>query len=78
MSEWQPIETAPKDSYGVILFCPAVMPNDRDVVGEGYYCTISDRWWWANVDWGEYHGEPILPTHWMPLPLPPNPQGERG
>lgn len=63
MSEWQPIETAPKDGTWVLLY--------------HQYARISDWYWdgqkWHNdvLDWGD--DEPSLaPTHWQPLPDPPS------
>lgn len=63
MSEWQPIETAPKDGTAIILsaYSGAL---DRMVSWDG-------RW----SDWGgvwTHHGRISQPTHWMPLPTPPN------
>jgi hypothetical protein len=59
MSEWQPIETAPKDGTAVIVYCPAkgVHVGNRR----------SDRVGWYSVR-GAYL---CKPTHWMPLPPPP-------
>lgn len=76
MSEWQPIETAPKDGSSVLL---AVATDDgRAVAGEGWYRDNDDSdmgWWWANESPGDYYAEAIEPrwriTHWMPLPAPP-------
>lgn len=58
MSEWQPIETAPKDTY-VLLWCDEA----SDVPMVGYF---GNRWELAHAD-----GDPFMPTHWMPLPEPP-------
>jgi hypothetical protein len=69
MSEWQPIETAPKD-------------EDRDVLlaawdDDGSYWAATGSWW---VDrffffYGKGNMDPVPlcfePTHWMPLPEPP-------
>jgi len=75
---WQPIETAPKD--GTVIDLWAV----REATGE------ADRYAnciWARTVWGgEPIGEPrwqglydrysvVTPTHWMPLPLPPESSG---
>lgn len=76
MTEWQPIETAPDDKTPVLI---AVPNKDRDgyLVGEAYFDGEHDGWWWAGTDYGDYHGGPIIevnywpPTHWMPLPEPP-------
>jgi hypothetical protein len=66
MSDWQPIETAPKDGSNVLL-SPAferervtVGSWDLDDVGEGGQC-------WRCLELSER----LEPTHWMPLPSPP-------
>lgn len=67
MSKWQKIETAPKDGTWVWVFWPtATWPESspRDI-----YCVAQwadDRW----VDADDFR-EFTLPTHWMPLPPPP-------
>lgn len=63
MSEWQPIETAPQDGTEVLLHCAE---GDINVA---YW----DGTWWADtIEGGDVtrrgSGEP---THWMPLPEPP-------
>lgn len=74
MSEWQPIESAPKDETDILLFFP-----------DGYWSTGSEYavGFWGSVgepDAGWYHGEADStsmtafgshPSHWAPLPLPP-------
>jgi hypothetical protein len=64
MSEWQPIETAPKDGTAVL-------------VSEGRFCYCVE-WneefdWWAVDDnkLGPFRLRGSAPTHWMPLPAPP-------
>ena len=76
--EWQPIETAPKDGKAVLLYKP-----DERMVGE---YTIAGYWgeWPGHEDgWIACDGKPQgyysnvaggrqgYPTHWMPLPPPP-------
>ena len=69
---WQPIDTAPKDGTSVLLcvapFKPLVGRFDR-------------RLGWVDFDededslrslWIE-EGTDYEPTHWMPLPPPPDP-----
>jgi hypothetical protein len=70
MSDWQPIDTAPKDGTEILLF-------DGEVVTVGG--------WISEVDQGaDYEGQGLIapgwwslalkdnkPTHWQPLPPPP-------
>lgn len=71
--QWQPIETAPKDGTSVRL----LSERGNDV---GYWCDYSGREPAAkDPESGEVlHGEWSTelgngePTHWMPLPAPPN------
>ncbi len=60
-SQWQPIETAPKDCH-VLVFCPDDH-NDPFRVA------------WFSSSWEEpfSHGEVVDSnmTHWMPIPPPP-------
>lgn len=61
MSEWQPIETAPRDGTHMLLF-------REHVYFIGYWATKAQSWR-VNAD-----GLPMInppPTHWMPLPEPP-------
>lgn len=62
MSEWQPIETAPKDGTAILVWT-------------GRRCTCANwsnrqfkRW---NNGWDHDRNGFIDPTHWMPLPEPP-------
>ena len=62
MSDWQPIETAPKDGTAVLGYDPS----------DGYLCIYVVRW--REGEWREAAGEEYgrwRPTHWMPLPSPP-------
>lgn len=72
MSDWQPFETAPKDSTWIQIWV-----IDKD--GEGRWCPeayysqreglwITDDGYGSSV-WVECYG---TPTHWMPLPEPPS------
>ena len=66
--EWQPIETAPKDG-STFLVCV------------GNWMTVAH--WHRQQQCLATNGRPIyarypadeLPTHWMPLPEPPNARG---
>lgn len=62
MSEWQPIDSAPKES-GKYLFCFGDSNGQFiKVVELGF--TVDDNWYLIG-----YHSKD--PTHWMPLPEPP-------
>lgn len=64
MTEWQSIETAPKDGSAILLY-----GGPLQVVGS-WKEFVGGRGAW----FGFYDGEPCIenPTHWMPLPAPPN------
>ena len=59
--KWQPIETAPKNGVPVLLKCGLV---DRLYIG----FNVGDGW----IQRGSRHVD-RPPTHWMPLPSPPQP-----
>ena len=73
MTEWQPIETAPKDGTPMLLFYP--------ILGVCFGCWdhIGTADWWIADSVGEdpsgwrcpYQEDDMEPTHWMPLPAPP-------
>jgi hypothetical protein len=72
VTDWQPIETAPKgddpkdaDGPPIILWQKG-WPHGY----EGYWYAYGQAWWPANED-SEY-GYELYPSHWMPLPTPPN------
>lgn len=61
MSEWQPIETASKDGFHVLLYRPEIQFT-------GYYGGANSGWR-INAP-----GLPAMypkPTHWQHLPEPP-------
>lgn len=62
MSEWHPIETAPRDGTHILLWAPA-------------WDAPSTGWTYANDLWQDcpkgHHLPGRTPTHWMPLPFPP-------
>jgi hypothetical protein len=63
MSHWRPIETAPLGGRWVLLWWPAV--TDAPFVGY----RVGEEWRAATRGdtWAGLPG----PTHWMPLPEPP-------
>ena len=61
---WQPIETAPKTPKAILVWCPSIR------------CTFAVTWVRNGRDSGwEFFGSSTrlreVPTHWMPLPEPP-------
>jgi hypothetical protein len=69
---WQPIETAPRDGTRVLVFwAPSIIQISWHEVS---YRVINGQEWFRRVGWmvdGLTTGE-IYPTHWMPLPDPPD------
>lgn len=61
MSEWQPIETAPKDTH--IL----VGPTKRMGICVAIFTDL-DGW---ETETPSQYWSIYTPTHWMPLPAPP-------
>lgn len=84
MSDWQPIESAPKDGTPVDLWLGNAEFPDR--LTDATYRKSSDSEWWVhggdsidNPDaeyWFCGFGWPLVgdnvPTHWMPRPTPPS------
>jgi hypothetical protein len=71
MTEWQPIETAPKDGSAILIW-----PAQSALTGSTECMIISYvvRWHDWKEAWIEASGEEydtFYPTHWMPLPPPP-------
>lgn len=66
-SEWQPIETAPKDEEPILLF-------HRRTGGGHPAVAFWDVCGWRTVDWGIRYPEKHF-THWLPIPPLPE-EGE--
>lgn len=69
MSEWQPIETAPRETE-VLGLCPG-FPRGT---GSIYIVCFSDGMWWHQG----YEGSINNLTHWMPLPARPSDDKSNG
>lgn len=66
VSEWKPIETAPKDG-SIVLTWNGSIGTMQWIEGEGYAL-----WIWADDILSDVDPDPEQPTHWM-LP-PPEPK----
>jgi hypothetical protein len=66
MSEWQPIETAPKDGTDILVADYRVAGGFMNVVA---YTDEDFPNVWETQEFLSYHHEAF--THWMPLPNPP-------
>ncbi len=82
MSQWQPIETAPKDGTKILGFDPqgvrgpvcAVIywyshqSQSFEEAGDGLFRKVLHEpvEWWEGASYS-----PFRATHWMPLPKPP-------
>jgi len=62
MTDWQPIETAPRDGSDIIVYRPKFDGDYIPIVGVDY--------WFKGYTWGRSRRD-CQPTHWMPLPKPP-------
>jgi hypothetical protein len=71
-AQWQPIETAPKDSDVLLLY------QDGEGVQAGYWYDLEKPHSWVAVETQGLTGGRMQPTHWMPLPAAPvtPPEGE--
>ena len=72
MSEWQPIESAPKDGTLVLLFVPKGVDAPVSI---GCYDgdSLADSWLVMEPD---FMASWCIPTHWQPLPTPPEERKE--
>lgn len=73
MSEWQPIETAPKDGTAIYVYGPDLLRELDGHCAVVRWQTISDGstipWWTVNDGkFGPYDLRGPAPTLWMPLP----------
>lgn len=70
MTEWQPIESAPKDRP-ILVWGPPEDDSPKQIRAQcvvAFWCACLSEWHLADAD-----EEPtwIGITHWMPLPDPP-------
>lgn len=75
MTDWQPIETAPRDGTAVLGY--GVAPYSEDGMEITVVCWVENEKFPHLSGWhSRYSGFEDLntsrqPTHWMPLPEPP-------
>jgi hypothetical protein len=73
--EWQPIESAPKDGT-LILVTGRFGANQRPTPCDAWQRAPRIAWFEMHRTWLGFPSSKALdgePTHWMPLPEPPNP-----
>ena len=75
-SEWQPIETAPKDGSSILVALKGGEVREAEWFVRWYNDPSKPGWMPANMD--EEYGHYVEPTHWMPLPKPPQTVDETG
>ena len=66
MTEWQPIETAPKDGRQILVF------DGKEMAAAEYYQAKDGSAFWeiGHSERARLYLRKTL-THWMPLPEPP-------
>ena len=79
MNKWQPIETAPTDGTRVLLCSlkPRTrlrLKRDFPIIEVDFYHSIENGN--AFNGWGKFNDVYWPPTHWMPLPPPPEGENE--
>lgn len=80
MSDWQPIETAPKDGRNIIVgvdiasvwIVRAAFWTDDDTRGDDEGPPEPGWWSYRNSVSQELLDGLYAPTHWIPMPYPPN------
>ena len=71
---WRPIATAPTGrihSPPLSAIVASLLDSGEHYIEEAWWDNERGQWWPANVDYTDAHGDVIYPTHWMPLPPPP-------
>lgn len=81
MTEWMPIESAPRDGTKILAHCQPRHIDSGNPMGWDYVGVI---WWrkdkFQDSIWPWRHSlndSAAEPTHWMPLPEPPSANAEQ-
>ena len=73
MSEWQPIETAPRDTYKVTGPTLILAHDTKKWIRFGKWYVQEGCWYYSGTSersqYAQIKGD--APTHWMPLPQCP-------
>jgi hypothetical protein len=73
MASWEPIETAPKDGTGVLLWCD-FGDTGTEMVAARWIDNPAPAGPFGKFAWRDYQDGAVaeqIATHWMPLPEPP-------
>lgn len=73
LTQWQPIDSAPKDETDIIIFCPYIGVTTAKFYDRKWICTANGgekAVSYMDYSTTEYHDD-IKPTHWMQLPNSP-------
>jgi hypothetical protein len=71
-SDWQPIETAPKDGRWILTYDPRLKWTGAAQHREAHYAVVA----WSGSGWFAEGSDDDLskaPPFWQPLPEPPKP-----
>ena len=73
LGAWLPIETAPKDGTKILVFCPRLGACGPATWDTCQYAKKPRTFWthWGERIFGTTRVRDDQPTHWMPLPAPP-------
>lgn len=72
MSDWQPIETAPRDDRRILGYFPHHGNIERIWWNDDRYAKKPRPFWNNSHDWSRTSdARRKQPTHWMPFPEPP-------
>lgn len=76
MTDWQPIETAPRDGTRIDLWGRNLLHYAKrgERIVNVDWGTVRDWMGCEREDWRHGRGEGFRPTHWMPIPAPPRGQ----